>query len=316
MSNIVLNASNISNSNNSQLTYRFPRDIELKNHEVVLSHMNMFFSWFNVSAANNNNKFSYNWPWSTTGTTVFDVTIEDGYYDPLMIYEILLLKMVENGHYLVLTSDPDNIVVFIEMSINPTYYSIEFQFSSIGKYMSIGGSEYLKTVAPADNVGDDVLCQTPTGWTVPTGTSYEAPSIIIPDTNFGKLLGFAVGTVAATVPAITTINTRYTVPAPMPAQMKPQSAFIITCSLVSNIMSSPSNVIASFSVPGSATIGDMISPNISEIWSHVQPGTYSEVRIQILDQNYVPLAVIDPSMLFVLSIREKASSRLAPPQRW
>ena len=54
MSNIVLNKSNISNNNNnSKLLYQFPSDVTFnETNEVVISHMSLYYSWFNITASN------------------------------------------------------------------------------------------------------------------------------------------------------------------------------------------------------------------------------------------------------------------------
>jgi len=309
MSNIVLNKSNITNSNNnSELSYKFPRDVVLDNHEIVLSHLNLYYSWFNVSAANNNNKFSYIWPWVNSGSTEFQVVLEDGYYSVSTLYEVLITHMVANGHFLVLSSDPSKYVYFIELAINPTFYAVEIQLSSLGKYMSVNGSAYTKSVAPvpAGDAEQTPLFQTPTGWTVPDGDVYETPSVNIPlGTNFGNLIGFNQNSTVTADPSGATINSRYSIPNDFVATLNPQNSFIITCSLVSNNLSNPNNVLASFSVPGGAVIGSQISPVTDIVWSQIAPGQYSELRLQILDQDYKPLVILDDSMLFVVSIRAK-----------
>jgi hypothetical protein len=61
--NIVLNSANILNKNkgNNKLSYSFPRDIKFgKNDQLAISHMNIYYSWFNISAKYNNNFFNKN----------------------------------------------------------------------------------------------------------------------------------------------------------------------------------------------------------------------------------------------------------------
>ena len=60
---IILNQSNVdtSNPNNNSLSNSFPSSINLANTQIAVSSISMYYSWANVSASLNNNKFSYKW---------------------------------------------------------------------------------------------------------------------------------------------------------------------------------------------------------------------------------------------------------------
>lgn len=299
MSNIVLNQNSISNSRtNSELTYKFPRSVSFtETSEVVLSHCSIYYSWFNISKRNNNNFFQYRW-WGTDPdaglTEVIDVLIPDGYYTVGTLYEYFQSVMVANGHYLVVKNANGDFCYFINLSTIPTYYATEVRLSSLGPNdNSVAGV--------SGDVWSDVF-QAPSGWAIPN--TYQTPELIIPSNNkFGELLGFPSGTISITQTISQTINQSYNLLSSITPQMEPQASFIITCSLVKNDLATPSNVIASFSVPGSASIGDQINISNDIVWSKIAPGQYEEVRLQILDQNYEPLYIYDPNMLLVLSIR-------------
>ena len=297
MSNIVLNRNNISNTRtNSELVYKFPHSATFEQgSEIVLSHCSLYYSWFNISKRNNNNFFQYRW-WSSDPdaglTEVVDVLIPDGYYSINTLFEFLQSVMVANGHYLVLKTSGD-FVYFIEFLTNSTYYSSEIRLSSLGQTMSVGGS--------SPDVWSE-LFHTPTGWAIPN--LFETPEIIIPSNNkFGELLGFETGTVLVQETISQTINRQFNIMSTLVPNLEPQSSFIITCSMVKNELAIPSNVLASFSIPGGSSLGDQISISSDIVWSQIAPGQYEEVRIQILDQNYEPLYIRDPSMLLVLSLK-------------
>ena len=84
--------------------------------------------------------------------------------------------------------------------------------------------------------------------------------------------------------------------------MEPSSSFIVTCNLVKNLMGRPDNIMYSFTVPNATGFGDLISPVNEIVYSKIKPGTYSEVTIEIYDQNYLPLEIVDNNMLITLSI--------------
>ena len=55
------------NSSNNRLRYNFPSDQQFdENTMVALSHLNIYFSWYNITAKNNNNFFQYRF-WNLAG---------------------------------------------------------------------------------------------------------------------------------------------------------------------------------------------------------------------------------------------------------
>ena len=63
MKTLILNSTNIlPNTNNSNLAYRFPTSIILKEgQKLALASFSMYYSTFNITAANQNNTFKYIW---------------------------------------------------------------------------------------------------------------------------------------------------------------------------------------------------------------------------------------------------------------
>ena len=90
-SNIILNKNNINNNFNSELRYEFnkPHTFQ-KGDTIAVSHINLFYSWFNITKVYNNNKFQYVW-WDINGelTDIIDVVIPDGYYSINTLNEFL-----------------------------------------------------------------------------------------------------------------------------------------------------------------------------------------------------------------------------------
>jgi hypothetical protein len=78
---IVLNSSNlVPDGQNNKLIYKFPNSVVFKNNSIAVSSVSMYYSWFNISQALMNNKFSYSWTENTTITT-YEVLIPDGLYE-------------------------------------------------------------------------------------------------------------------------------------------------------------------------------------------------------------------------------------------
>ena len=290
MSNIILNKSNIvPNSNNNKLVYDFPRDMVFtKENQIVLSHLNLYFSWFNISAKNNNNFFQYRW----IDDSINDVLIPDGYYSISLLNNLLVEKMFENQHCLQMISNTQNYMFFLKIKTNSTFYNSEIELSSIGPSVEING-----IVSESSSV-----FATPTNWDIPS--TFIAPALIIPsNSKFGELIGFYPGqTIEENIPDSETENKTYTITSNTAPEVEPQSSYIITCNLVKNRMSQVNSVLTSFTVANSIDFGDIISFE-SELWSDIAPGHYSQLEINIFDQNMKPLQILDSTMLLVLSIK-------------
>ena len=294
-SNIILNKNNIVNKGNNKLVYNFPSDVVFNEGDTVaISHLNIYFSWFNITAKNNNNFFQYKW-WDMHGnlTVVVDVTIPDGFYSINDLYEYIQSVMVSHGHYLE-TNDGASYIYFIEFITNATYYSSEIRLSSLSTTMNFGGG---------NNPYTD-YCKIPTTWVVPS--KYETPEVIIPSTNrFGEMLGYNPQTIQQDLTSQPSTNDKYSFLNDFSPNMLFASSYIITCSLVDNDLGIPNNVLYSFTIPPNVGFGDLISTATDLIWTKVKPGRYQQVILQVYDQNFVPLDILDPNVLFVLSITRK-----------
>lgn len=298
--NVILNKSHIINlgNGNNHLRYELPRSITFGEEDnVALSNLNIYFSWFNISAKNNNNFFQYKWFNNVNGDVddIHDVSIPEGYYSIATLNEYILSVMASRGHMLE-TIDGNNFIYFFELRTNSTYYSTSIKLSSLSDQYDFNDGLGLRPIT-------DVV-KTPSTWVLPT--TFQAPEIIIPsNNNFGDLLGFAKGTTISMDTSTDTTNRSETFLNTTVPNMMPSSSYILTCNLVSNEMSIPDNVFYSFTIPNNVGFGDIISPNLDLIHSKIKVGVYNHIEVRIYDQNFVPLQVRDPEMLLNLAIYKK-----------
>ena len=62
MRTLVLNQTNIvQDGQNNKLVYSFPNSVLFKDAYVAVSSISMYYSWFNITSAINNNTFQYSW---------------------------------------------------------------------------------------------------------------------------------------------------------------------------------------------------------------------------------------------------------------
>ena len=280
MRTLVLNSTNvIADGNNNTLKYKFPVPVTLKNKEIAISSIELYYSWFNINASlYNNNKFSYVW---FNGTT-YNVTIPDGYYsaDDLGAYFSYVCDV--NGHYLNSSTGTRN--YFFNITENPTYYAIQFQFTALSA-----------AIAASNN------------WTLPSGATWTIPATpqtiqvnILPTStsSFYSIVGFA----PATYPSVTTssINVNSTIC----PQEKPVNTINVHLSCVNNPYCVPCDVIYSFAP--NAVFGETIHPPIYNFaWNDITDAQYSDFTLRFTDQNFNPIRIIDNQISINLLIRDK-----------
>jgi hypothetical protein len=119
------------------------------------------------------------------------------------------------------------------------------------------------------------------------------------------MIGFNAQTLTKDLTIQPLLNSKYSILNDFVPDMLFASSYIITCSLVKNDLSIPDNILYAFTIPPNVGFGDIITANSDLIWSKVRPGTYREIVIQIFDQDFKPLTIIDPNMLIVLSVIRK-----------
>lgn len=296
--NVIFNKSHIVNNENNHLRYDLPKTMQFGEEDTVaLSNLHIYFSWFNITAKNNNNFFQYKWFNNTDGEPdeIFDVIIDDGYYTIATLNEYVLSKMASRGHMLE-TLDGKNFIYLFELRTNATYYSTSIKLSSLSDQYDFGDSQGLRPITD--------ICKNP-GWVLPVNT-FKSPSILIPlNNNFGDLLGYKKGSTISMDTSSDTTNRSEIFLNTIVPQMMPSSSYILTCNLVSNDLSIPNNVFYSFTIPNNVGIGDIISPNIDVNHCKIKPGSYNHIEIRIYDQNFVPLQILDSEMLINLAIFKK-----------
>jgi len=295
MRTLILNADNIvEGTNNSVLSYEFAGgNINLKKgQKVALANLQMYYSTFNITAANNNNSFSYQW---VDGIT-YPVVMPDGFYTIDTINNFLHFTMVQNKHYLLATSG--DFVYFITLGINPTRYACE-----------------------VNCFGMSVALAATNGWTLPSGatwvipTNFIVPELVVGTNNFKLIIGFQTGsypnTTIAGVPPAQTQTPAFTTDQQFLSTSTPQvsvvSSFILTCSLINNNYAVPNNLIYSFSPQG--TIGEQftIAPN-QLVFIDCLPAQYNRFQVSFIDQNFRPVAIQDPNMIIQLIISDEGDN--------
>jgi hypothetical protein len=310
---LVLNQSNlVQDGQNNKLIYHFPNSVNLTNKYIAISQINMYYSWFNITQAIGNNKFSYTW---TSGaiTTVYNVVIPDGLYEIAEINSYLQFFMISAGTF---WFDANNNYFPVQLLLNPTRYSIQL-------------NTFLVPTATQAAAAGYTIGNIASGYpTFPT-TVFN-PIVTFPQ-NFSSIVGYTTG--------FTTngnLDNVYNPPIPsnksqnyvtkvsnggnslsvffpigtlsylsdLSPQVQPNNSVLFSLSNINNPYAQPSSII--YSVSPSVLVGQVIQdrpPNF--MWNKLIDGTYNQLTLNILGTNLQPLIINDPNMTILLTIRDK-----------
>ena len=292
MRTLVINSTNlVPDGENNKFVYKFPNSVLFKDDYVALSSVSIYYSWFNITSAFQNNVIQYVWD----GVT-FTINIPDGIYEVATLNALLQYTFIQNSHYLVDATGSN--VYYAQFLVNPARYAVQ-----INTYL-------FPTALPA-------------GFTNPAGVVFPAvtfnPSIILP-ASINVILGYVVG--FTTDP---NIGNAFTPPvgddfvsklangtlsyiSTQAPNIQPNSSLLVALSNIDNAYAQPSSLI--YTIVPSVAVGEIINerpPNF--IWNKLIEGTYNELRLTILGTDLAPLKIRDPQITIVLVIRNKTESQ-------
>jgi len=293
MKTLILNQSNIIlDGQNNKLVYRFPNSVQLKNSYLAFASASLYYSWFNITSALQNNTFSYNWIDGAGVVTTYTVVIPDGLYEISSLNKILQYTFIANGHYLVNASSQN--VYYAEFVVNPARYGIQ-----INTYL-------FPTALPA-------------GYTNPAAVPFPPQSfnpIITLPSAFNQIMGYGAGFATnqnlnnAYVPPVSpyisksAIGTLSYLSTTSP-NVQPNSSLILNATNIDNAYATPTGAL--YTIVPTVGIGQLINEKPSEFtWVKLIDGTYNELRITILGTNLQPITINDPSITIVLAIKDAA----------
>ena len=273
MSLIVLNSTNVTNSNNNRYTINFTGSKNFDGLEIALVNASLFYSNFNFTSALQNNYFSYIW----IDGTVNVVSIPDSYQDASSLNTLLQNVMVVNNHFLI--NSNGNNVYYLQIQENANLYAI--QLNSLVLPAVLGTLIY-----PAVH-----------SWTV----SVKTPQFVIPNTAITNNIGISAQTFPTSLlgTANSSLTSSYT------PQITSVNSIFLCSDVADNAMSGNSNEIV-YNINGSSvTFGSMISvsPNFST-WIKCKNMQSNKLTIYLIDQNYQPIVFRDNSMTFTIAVRK------------
>ena len=281
---IVLNQNNIVNAENNTLVYKFPNSVQFPHHQIAVQSVSMYYSWENINTAPlANNSLTLTYVVGTTQSTV-TIVLPNGLYEITDINNYFQWWSIQNGYYLI--NDVGNNVYFFEMIVNPTAYSIQINTFQVPTSLPLNYTQ-------------------PTNWVGYPTTAYN-PSLTLL-ANFNQIVGFPVNFTTPLTNSGSYIGTfnqyqTYTVLSTSTPNVQPNSNLLFAVSNINNKYAVPSSII--YSLAPSVAIGNQIIEKPPQFnWNKLLPGTYHEIRLQLLGTDYIPLNILDSNMTILLAIR-------------
>jgi hypothetical protein len=276
--NLVINSSNVVGNQNSTFVYTFLGSSSLtikEGSKICVSSLSIPYSFFNVTQFYNNQTFSFNWRVGVT-TTTYNITLPAGFYLVSDISNFLENYFIQNGMYLV--DSAGNNVYYLELAYNTTYYATQILSFAVPTSLPTG------YVQPSSWLGYPSVANT--------------PQLILSSNNFKNILGFSAGSYPPT-PQSTNYSITSNVLPPVGSNI---NAVVLTCSLVNNNVTIPSDILDSF--PINSTFGSNIvyAPSF-EKWVKMNAGTYNSITIRMLDQNLNIINANDSNVSITLLIQ-------------
>lgn len=266
MKTLIMNSTHLVGTDNNVLTYNFPTgSVQFKDNKVGLGRLSMYYSWENVSSANN--AWSYTW----IDGTVVSVSLPAGFYTVSDMNAYLQSIMISNGHYLKNASSEN--VFYIELVTNAVYYTVQLNCYAVPTSLSTGWTN-------------------PGSWSLPV--TAKTPQATI--SSLSSLIGIPAGTYPSTIQ-----STNFSTQSTSTPQITPVQSVLITCSLINNPLSNPTTLLYSFSP--NVTYGSLLSiePAKSAL-NDIKDGAYNQVTLRFYDQTFSPLKIKDPNIVLLLEI--------------
>jgi len=286
---IVLNSSNIVNTENNTFVYKFPNSVQFPNHQIALQSVSMYYSWENINNTTLNNSslgISY---YSNNALITTKIVFPNGLYEVTDLNNYFQFWSIENGLYLI--DDVGNYVYFFEIMVNPTYYAIQINTYPI------------PTSLPTDYTA-------PSNWIGFYTSTYNPQLTIL--SNFNNLIGFPANFQTPLNPSSytglgnSTEEETYSVLSSdfgLTPNVQPNSNILFSISNINNKYANPSSII--YSLTPAVAIGAQIiekPPQFS--YNRLLAGTYNEIRLQLLGYDMKPLTILDKNIVILLSIRD------------
>lgn len=277
---ILINSSHYKGGN----LYEYPltSGIDLTGYNIKLEGFSMYNSTFNISSALGNNRISVIW---ITGVT-YNYIIPDGYYSMDDLNLFLNFCMLGDNLYVNSSNSP---VFFINVSANAVLYSAQINVN------------YVPTSSEASTLGYTIPHS---AWSFPANP--VTPQLVLGSDSLKNIFGFQNG--QNTFPLTPQTTNQQFISSGL-SILSPTYTIILTCNLLNSNFSNVPTLL--HQIPIDVSFGALIKyENSVEDSVAIATGKPSSIRIQLWNQDMVPLQFKDYQTTITLSIEKDTNAIL------
>lgn len=253
---------------------KLPSTTDFTDQYVNVDTCAVYYSWYNISAALNNNTFQITMPLNTPITTT--ITLEDGAYNVSTLNNAIYNWFYSNGYY-ISNNTTGAITTYGTLQVSPSSYKIQW-------------------------ISYKIPTSLPSGYTAGSGfstwpTSGNFPQLTVLSNNFGSLIGFSAGSYPASPSNTGIVNTSQSTSIP---NVNPIYSIQLRLNCIYNPVASNSQALYSFTNQGVA-LGTLIQADPRFRQPRQCMGSYSDITLSLFDQSGNPIALLDPNICITIS---------------
>ena len=289
--NLILNNTNAVGIYNTQFKYNFISGSFTINEDsqICISQIVLPYSFFNVNKTlYNNASLQYVWYYGAGLSKTYTVDIKNGFFSVSDLSNYLQQYMISQNQYFQNVNTGEN-EYFISISTNSTYYTNQIVCNSIPSTIPSG------FIAPSEGFNYN----NGTNYGFPTSGYNYTPQVIITNNNFGTLIGFSSGT----YPSVSTQSSNSNLGNITP-NLTTVNSIVVLCDLVKNECASPTNIMDSMTISNVSFGSNIIYQPTYEKWVSIQAGTYQNMNIQFVDQNFNTIIANDNNVMISLLLKQ------------
>jgi hypothetical protein len=182
-------------------------------------------------------------------------------------------------------------VFYAEWIVNPTAYAIQLNTYSVPTTLPVGFTNPGLTLLPAQTfnpvITTPALFNNIVGFSSAFASSQNQNNA---GANPGTTTAYKIGSTFSYLSTIT-------------PQVQPNSSLLVAISNIDNVYANPTSII--YSLAPSVAIGQLIVEKPPEFnFNKLLQGTYNELRLQLLGNDFQPVTIKDPNMTIILVIKD------------
>jgi len=295
--NLVLNNTNSVGLYKTQYRYNFISGSFTINEdsEICISQVIFPYSFFNVNKTLYNNASLQYIFYSGNGVAqTYTVNFLDGFYTVSDLSNYLQQYMISKNQYFQNVNTGEN-QYFLSIQTNAVYYTNQIICSPIPSSIPSGYT--------APSLGFNY----PNGY--PNSGYNYTPRVIITNNNFGSLIGYKEGTYPSSLTQSSTSILGNTTP-----NITPVNSIVVICDLVKNECASPTNILDTITISNVSFGSNIIYQPSYPKWISIQAGTYQNLSIQFIDQNFNIIQANDNNVMISLLLKQGEEENKKEPQ--